>query len=261
MTRTAFSPIFNEGLDFSCVLFDKRRQHDRAGRVLPGAAGGEPVHRPLDGRGARRGLLRARRRRPAQRPLPGRRAHPRALGDPAGLPRRRALGVRRERRPSRRDRRQGGRLVRRGRHRGLPGGTADPAREDRRARREQHGSVAADHGQPPHAAEHVGRPQRADRFPAGRRAPRRRAARPLRRGVRHAGRRGAHGLLGALDALGDLRDPGRELRVHRLDGGRRRRRRARAVPRHGHDRRRPHDRRLDGLRAAGRAARSTRRTA
>ena len=24
MTRTAFSPIFNEGLDFSCVLFDKR---------------------------------------------------------------------------------------------------------------------------------------------------------------------------------------------------------------------------------------------
>ena len=53
-----------------------------------------------------------------------------------------------------------------------------------------------------------------------------RAARPLRRGVRHAGRRGAHGLLGALDALGDLRHPGRELRVHRLDGGRRRRRRA-----------------------------------
>ena len=24
MTRTAFSPIFNEGLDFSCVLFDSR---------------------------------------------------------------------------------------------------------------------------------------------------------------------------------------------------------------------------------------------
>ena len=24
MTRTAFSPIFNEGLDFSCVLFDRR---------------------------------------------------------------------------------------------------------------------------------------------------------------------------------------------------------------------------------------------
>ena len=23
MTRTAFSPIFNEGLDFSCVLFDR----------------------------------------------------------------------------------------------------------------------------------------------------------------------------------------------------------------------------------------------
>ena len=36
-----------------------------------------------------------------------------------------------------------------------------------------------------------------------------RAARPLRRGVRHAGRRRAHGLLGALDALGDLRHPGR----------------------------------------------------
>ena len=25
MTRTAFSPIFNEGLDFSCVLFDSTR--------------------------------------------------------------------------------------------------------------------------------------------------------------------------------------------------------------------------------------------
>jgi len=24
MMRTAFSPIFNEGLDFSCVLFDRR---------------------------------------------------------------------------------------------------------------------------------------------------------------------------------------------------------------------------------------------
>ena len=24
MIRTAFSPIFNEGLDFSCVLFDRR---------------------------------------------------------------------------------------------------------------------------------------------------------------------------------------------------------------------------------------------
>ena len=26
MMRTAFSPIFNEGLDFSCVLFDRRRR-------------------------------------------------------------------------------------------------------------------------------------------------------------------------------------------------------------------------------------------
>ena len=54
MMRTAFSPIFNEGLDFSCVLFDRRRQHDRPGRVLPGPDRGEPLHRPLDGRGARR---------------------------------------------------------------------------------------------------------------------------------------------------------------------------------------------------------------
>ena len=37
----------------------------------------------------------------------------------------------------------------------------------------QHGPVAADHGQPPHAAEHVGRPQRADRLAAGRGAQRR----------------------------------------------------------------------------------------
>ena len=210
MTRTAFSPIFNEGLDFSCVLFDRNGNMIGQAEFCPAQLAASLFIVRWTRRGARRGLLRARRRRPAQRPLPGRRAHPRALGDPARLPRRRALGLRRERRPSRRDRRQGGRLVRRRRHRGLPGGTADPAREDRRARREQHGPVAADHGQPPHAAEHLGRPQRPDRIPAGRGAPRHRAARPLRRGVRHAGRRGAHGLLGALDALGDLRHPGRE---------------------------------------------------
>ena len=148
------------------------RQHDRPGGVLPGADRGQPVHRALDARGARHRVVRARRRRAAQRPLPRRRAHPRALRDPARLPRGRAVRLRRQRRPPRRDRRQGRRQLRRRRHRGLPGGPADPARQDRQARRQRHGPVAADHGQPPHAAEHVGRPERADRLPAGRRAAR-----------------------------------------------------------------------------------------
>ena len=39
------------------------RRHDRPGRVLPGAARRQPLHRPLDARGARRRRLRARRRR------------------------------------------------------------------------------------------------------------------------------------------------------------------------------------------------------
>ena len=89
------------------------REHDRPGRVLPGPARREPLHRALDGGGARRRVLRAGRRRPAQRPLPRRRPHPRALGDPARLLRGRAVRLRRQRRPPRRDRRQGGRQLRR----------------------------------------------------------------------------------------------------------------------------------------------------
>ena len=156
------------------------RQHDRAGRVLPGADRRQPVHRPVDAGGARGRRLRARRRRPPQRPVPRRGPHSRAQRDAGRLPRRGALRLRGERRAPRGDRRQGGRLVRRRRHGGLPGGPADPARQDRQARRERHGALAADHGQPPHAAEHVGRPQRADRLAARRGAARAGAARPVR---------------------------------------------------------------------------------
>src|SRR3989304_4023914 len=59
MARTAFSPIFNEGLDFSCVLFDRRGRPERADRVAARcrAAGGRDA-RPL-----RKGSHRAGRRR------------------------------------------------------------------------------------------------------------------------------------------------------------------------------------------------------
>jgi len=35
MTRTAVSPIFNEGLDFSCVLFDKHLNMIGQGEFCP----------------------------------------------------------------------------------------------------------------------------------------------------------------------------------------------------------------------------------
>ena len=35
MMRTAFSPIFNEGLDFSCVLFDREAQLIGQGEFCP----------------------------------------------------------------------------------------------------------------------------------------------------------------------------------------------------------------------------------
>ena len=35
MMRTSYSPIFNEGLDFSCMMFNTRGRPHRTGRVLP----------------------------------------------------------------------------------------------------------------------------------------------------------------------------------------------------------------------------------
>ena len=163
------------------------RQHDRAGRVLPG-----PDRAPACSSCAGRSRSSASTSfEPGDvvlhnDPYRGGAHIPEHSVIRRRLPRGRALRLRRERRAPRGDRRQGGRQLRRRCHRGLPGGPADPAGEDRQARRERHGAVAADHGQPPHAAEHVGRPQRADRLAAGRRAARARAARPLRARVRRS---------------------------------------------------------------------------
>ena len=201
MTRTAFSPIFNEGLDFSCVLFDRHGNMIGQAEFCPAQLGREPVHRPLDGGGARRRLLRARRRRAAQRPLPRRRAHPRALGDPAGVPRGRAVGVRR--RTSAISRRSAAR-----RSGSFAADATEVFQEGLRippvkiVSRDENNLdlwrlIMANHRTPRNT---WGDLERADRVLARGRAAPARAARPLRRGVRLEGRRGAHGLLRAVDA-------------------------------------------------------------
>jgi hypothetical protein len=50
MMRTSYSTIFNEGLDFSCMLFNRRRRSDRPGRVLPDDARLRPVRHEMDHR-------------------------------------------------------------------------------------------------------------------------------------------------------------------------------------------------------------------
>ena len=187
MMNTAFSPIFNEGLDFSCALFDRRGDMIGQAEFCPSQIGAEPVHRALDARGARRRVVPARATSCSTTTPTAAAPPPRALLIEARLPRGRAVRLRRH----------VGHLaeiggmalgqLRRRRHRDLPGGPAPPARQDRQGRRQRHGPLAADHGQPPHAAEHLGRPPRADRLAAGRRAARARAARPLRPRVRRAG--------------------------------------------------------------------------
>jgi hypothetical protein len=224
MMRTAFSPIFNEGLDFSCVLFDRRGNMIGQAEFCPaqiaaslfivrwtleelGIDAFEPGDVVLHNDPYRGG------------------AHiPEHSVIRPGLPPRGAVRLRRQRRPPGRDRRQGGRVFRSGRHRGLPGGPADPAREDRQADEndmELWRLIMANHRTPRNTwgdlNAQIGSLRVAERRVH-------RAARPLRARVRRAGGRRADGLLGALDARRDRGDPRRRLRVHGADGGRRRRR-------------------------------------
>ena len=230
MMRTAFSPIFNEGLDFSCVLFDRRGEHDRPGRVLPGADRA-PACSSCAGRSrssASRPSSPATSSSTTTRTAAARTSPSTASSAPSST----RASCSASSPTSGHLAEIGGKAVgslRRRRHRGLPGGPAHPAGQDRQARRERHGPVAADHGQPPHAAEHLGRPERADRLAARRRAPRASSCSTAT---------GASSSTQAADELMDYserwmraeieRDPRRRLRVHRADGGRRRRRPSRS---------------------------------
>ena len=142
MQDTAYSPIFNEALDFSCAVFDERRRDDRAGRVLPGAARRDDDGARLDHRRVRSRMARRWRRLPAQRPLLGHEPPARAHGGEGGLRRRRARRHRRLHRAHGRGRRaRPGRLPWR-RAGGVPRGAADSAGEDRQSRGRGRGHLA-----------------------------------------------------------------------------------------------------------------------
>ena len=85
MMRTSYSPIFNEGLDFSCMLFNTARRPDRPGRVLPDHARLLPVRDEVDARRGRPRRLRAGRRLHPQRSVPRPVPHARAPGGQGGL--------------------------------------------------------------------------------------------------------------------------------------------------------------------------------
>ena len=88
--KTSYSTIFNEGLDFSTVLLDRDGKLIAEKNYTPSMMGAISHTVTLDARGARRGVLPARRRRRPQRSLPRQLPHPRAHDDEADLPRRRA---------------------------------------------------------------------------------------------------------------------------------------------------------------------------
>ena len=93
-----YSPIFNESLDFSCVIFDPEGQMLAQAEFCPSQIG--TIKFTVTWTIAELGVdgLRAGRRRPPQRPVPRLRPRPRAHAAEAGLLGGRALRVRRQRR-------------------------------------------------------------------------------------------------------------------------------------------------------------------
>ena len=151
MMKTSYSPIFNESLDFSCVIFDPQGQMLAQAEFCPSQIGTIKFTVDLDARRARPRRLRTGRRRPAQRSLPRLRPRARAHDAEAGVPRGRALRIRRKRRAHVRARGQdAGRPLRR-RDRGLPGRAAAAAGEDQASRRGRRRHLEDHPRQPPHA--------------------------------------------------------------------------------------------------------------
>ena len=70
MMTTSYSPIFNESLDFSCVIFDPEGQMLAQAEFCPSQIGTIKFTVDLDARRARRRRVRAGRRHSAQRSVP-----------------------------------------------------------------------------------------------------------------------------------------------------------------------------------------------
>ncbi len=181
MLKTSYSTIFNEGLDFTTVLLDRHGDLIAEKNYTPSMMGAIPAHGEM-GRGGKGDRAFPSRRRPRpQRLLPGRLSSPRAHDDATDVRRRSALRVRRQHRTRRRDRRQGPGLLRRRRHRHLPGRVAPASGQAARPRRVRRGRLAHRPRQPPHAAQHLGRFPRHDRLAGNGRATHPGVGRALRR--------------------------------------------------------------------------------
>ena len=156
MMTTAYSPIFNESLDFSCVIFDPRGTAGPGG-VLPFPDRDDQVHRS-NGRSPSSGLKGSRRATSSSTTTP--------IADPDHVPStccsRRCSGragarrLRRQRRAHVGGRREDPRRPTGRRDRGLPGGLAAPAGEAQAARRGRRRHLEDRALQPPHAAGHLG---------------------------------------------------------------------------------------------------------
>ena len=150
-------------------LLVRRVRRSRPGRrhrrVLPGADRRRALQRRLDDPGARPRRVRGGRRHRPQRPLPRWLPPAGAPAAEAGLPRRRATGLRREPRAPDRDRRQGAGRVRRRRDGRLPGRPAPAAGQAHATRGAKRGRLADPAHEPPHSAQvDLGRPPRDDRL-------------------------------------------------------------------------------------------------
>ena len=100
MMRTAYSPIFSESRDFSCVLFDRQGRMLAQTEFCPAQVGAirfvvKWLIAEIGEENVREGDIIVH-----NDPLPGRRPHAGARGHQAGLLRRRDLRLRLEHRPS-----------------------------------------------------------------------------------------------------------------------------------------------------------------
>ena len=182
MMRTSYSPIFNEGLDFSCMLFNRGGDLIGQAEFCPTMLGSCAVRDEVDARGGRATTPSSPATSSSTTIPTAASATCPSTGDEAGLPRGRAVGLRRQHRPRRRDRRHGARLLRRRRApRSTRKGCA--CRRSRSwPRRVRQGHLADRPRQPPHPEDHLGRLPRHDRLAARRRDAGARAARAIRRG-------------------------------------------------------------------------------
>ena len=227
MRNTAYSPLFNEGLDFSCAIFDAGGEMIAQAEFCPAQLGAMifvvewTIHE-----------IGSENFNPEDvvfhnDPFRGGCHLPEYCVIKPVFYNDETRGVRFLHRAHDRGGRQGARWLRRRRHRGVPGRAAHPATEDRGSGRRRRGHLEHHHGQCPHAADVLRRLEIDDRLAVRGGAAGHGVGGAPRPGALQSSGRGHQGLFRAPYARRDFRDARWHLRLLRCRHRQRRRDRGR----------------------------------